>query len=124
MVLLRVAEVHIITAKSGMRRTYRVSTLTTSSFLIAYQGDVTGLNRARDTLLAEQRELTKQKPRGKTDEALISDITRLEANITVAKDDLVCCFFLFKGLSLMFHRGRASSASLASKTSSSTSTGN
>ena len=48
-----------------------------------------GLNRARDSLLAEQRELLKQKPRGKTDEALISDISGLEANITVAKDDLV-----------------------------------
>ncbi|KAF8869575.1 cohesin complex subunit psm1 [Gymnopilus junonius] len=44
----------------------------------------------QDTLLAEQRELSKQKPRGKTDEALVNDITRLEANITVAKDDLAC----------------------------------
>jgi len=48
-----------------------------------------GLIRTRDSLLAEQRELSKQKPRGKTDEALISEISRLESNITVAKDDLV-----------------------------------
>jgi structural maintenance of chromosome 1 len=39
--------------------------------------------------LAQQRELSKQKPRGKTDDALISEISRLESNITVAKDDLV-----------------------------------
>jgi hypothetical protein len=42
--------------------------------------------------LAEQRELTKQKPRGKTDEAMISEISRLESNTTVAKDDLVFPF--------------------------------
>lgn len=43
-------------------------------------------------ILAEKRELTKQKPRGKTDEALISQISPLESNITVAKDDLVIFF--------------------------------
>ena len=48
-----------------------------------------GLIRARDNLLAEQRELGKQKPRGKTDEALIADISSSESNLTVAKDDLV-----------------------------------
>jgi len=48
-----------------------------------------GLIRTRDSLLAEQRELSKQKPRGKTDEALISEISRQESDITVAKDDLV-----------------------------------
>ena len=53
---------------------------------------VVGLIRARDTFLAEQRELSKQKPRGKTDEALISEITRLESNITVTTDDLVFFF--------------------------------
>ncbi|KIM37018.1 hypothetical protein M413DRAFT_448746 [Hebeloma cylindrosporum] len=60
--------------------------------------DVQGLNRARDALLAEQRELLKQKPRGKTDEALISDISRLEANITVAKDDLRACKLRITGI--------------------------
>jgi hypothetical protein len=39
-----------------------------------------GLIRARDVLLAEQRELSKQKPRGKTDEALVSEISRLESD--------------------------------------------
>ena len=48
-----------------------------------------GLIRTRDNLLTEQRELSKQKPRGKTDESLISDISRLESVIIVAKDDLV-----------------------------------
>ncbi|KAF9479327.1 condensin complex subunit SMC1 [Pholiota conissans] len=50
--------------------------------------DVQGLIRARDNLLAEQRELSKQKPRGKTDESLIAEISRLESVIVVAKDDL------------------------------------
>ncbi len=49
-----------------------------------------GLIRARDNLLAKQRELGNQKPRGKTDEALIAEISSLELNLTVAKDDLVC----------------------------------
>ncbi|KAF8882368.1 condensin complex subunit SMC1 [Gymnopilus junonius] len=60
--------------------------------------DVQGLIRVRDTLLAEQRELSKQKPRGKTDEALVNDITRLEANITVAKDDLRACKLRLTGI--------------------------
>jgi len=71
----------------------------------------------------------KQKPRGKTDEALISDISRLEANITVAKDDLVRVEFhlvVNEGscLSIIVRRGRANSVSQASKMSSNTSTGN
>jgi structural maintenance of chromosome 1 len=49
-----------------------------------------GLTRARDTLLAEQRELHQQRARGKSDENLISEISRLESLMIVAKDDLVC----------------------------------
>ncbi|CAA7261205.1 unnamed protein product [Cyclocybe aegerita] len=60
--------------------------------------DVQGLIRARDSLLAEQRELSKQKPRGKTDEALVSDISRLESTITVAKDDLRACKLRITGI--------------------------
>ncbi|KAF8892810.1 hypothetical protein CPB84DRAFT_1816222 [Gymnopilus junonius] len=60
--------------------------------------DVQGLIRVRDTLLAEQRELSKQKPRGKTDEALVNDITRLEANFTVVKGDLRACKLRLTGI--------------------------
>ncbi|KAF8957847.1 condensin complex subunit SMC1 [Flammula alnicola] len=60
--------------------------------------DVQGLIRARDNLLAEQRELSKQKPRGKTDESLISEISRLESTITVAKDDLRACKLRITGI--------------------------
>ncbi|KAF8156010.1 condensin complex subunit SMC1 [Crassisporium funariophilum] len=60
--------------------------------------DVQGLIRARDNLLAEQRELTKQKPRGKTDENLVSEISRLESTITVAKDDLRACKLRITGI--------------------------
>jgi structural maintenance of chromosome 1 len=35
------------------------------------------------------RELSKQKPRGQTDENLLAEISRLEAGLTVARDDLV-----------------------------------
>jgi structural maintenance of chromosome 1 len=48
-----------------------------------------GLIRVRDGLMAQLRELSKQKPRGQTDENLIGEISRLEAGLTVAKDDLV-----------------------------------
>ena len=50
---------------------------------------MTGLIRARDTLLADQRELHQQRARAKSDESLISEISRLDSLITVAKDDLV-----------------------------------
>ncbi|KAF4618816.1 hypothetical protein D9613_009734 [Agrocybe pediades] len=60
--------------------------------------DLQGLVRLRDTLLAEQRELNKQRPRGKTDESLIADISRLETDITVAKDDLRACKLRITGI--------------------------
>jgi hypothetical protein len=49
----------------------------------------TGLQRVRDSLKAQLRDLSKQKPRGQTDENLLSEISRLEAGLTVARDDLV-----------------------------------
>ena len=57
---------------------------------ISHGSPSTGLTRARDTLLAEQRELHQQRARGKSDENLISEISRLESLMIVAKDDLVC----------------------------------
>jgi len=48
-----------------------------------------GLIKKRDALLSEQRELSKQRPRGKTDEHLSAEIARLESLLTVARDDLV-----------------------------------
>lgn len=62
-----------------------------------------GLQRVRDSLKARLRELNKQKPRGQTDENLLAEISRLEAGLTVARDDLVGIFlfvewfFLFYG---------------------------
>ncbi|KAJ7637228.1 hypothetical protein B0H17DRAFT_1107250, partial [Mycena rosella] len=53
--------------------------------------DVQGLVRAKDGLLAQLRDLSKQKPRGKTDENLIGDIGRIESATTLAKDDLNAC---------------------------------
>lgn len=50
---------------------------------------LSGLMRARDTLQAQRLELAKQKPRAKSDDNIISEISRLEANITVTRDDLV-----------------------------------
>ena len=48
-----------------------------------------GLIRVRDSLQAQRLELAKQKPKAKSDENIISEISRLEATITVARDDLV-----------------------------------
>lgn len=48
-----------------------------------------GLTRLRDNLMAQLQELNRSKPRGKADENIIAEITRLESVITVARDDLV-----------------------------------
>lgn len=62
----------------------------------------TGLSRARDNIRNQLSELVKQKPRNKEDDNLISEMTRLEAVLQVARDDLVrrtvvgdciCCSF-------------------------------
>ena len=75
--------------RSGMRRTFKVC-LTTIFPSPCYGSPLTGLTRARDALLTEQRELHQQRVRGKSDETLISEISRLESLMIVAKDDLVC----------------------------------
>ncbi|KAJ6561466.1 condensin complex subunit SMC1 [Mycena vulgaris] len=60
--------------------------------------DVQGLMRAKDGLLGQLRELSKQKPRGKTDENLIGDIGRIESATTLAKDDLNACKLRLTGV--------------------------
>ncbi|KAJ7638242.1 condensin complex subunit SMC1 [Roridomyces roridus] len=60
--------------------------------------DVQGLMRARDGLLAQLRDLSKQKPRGNTDEILLGDISRIESAITLAKDDLNACKLRLSGI--------------------------
>jgi hypothetical protein len=47
-----------------------------------------GLTHLRDNLMAQLQELNRLKPRGKADENIIAEITRLESAITVARDDL------------------------------------
>ena len=48
-----------------------------------------GLIRVRDNLKAQLRDLSKQKPRGQTDENFMAEISRLESSLTVTRDDLV-----------------------------------
>ncbi|KAF9233408.1 hypothetical protein BU15DRAFT_90371 [Melanogaster broomeanus] len=50
--------------------------------------DVQGLIRLRDNLMAQLQELSRSKPRGKADDNIIAEITRLESAITVTKDDM------------------------------------
>lgn len=57
--------------------------------------DVQGLQKSRDSLLAKLRDLSKQKPRGKTDENFIAEISQLESYITIARDELVRCDISF-----------------------------
>lgn len=57
--------------------------------LCLIQQDHAGLVRLRDNLLAQLQELNRSKARGKVDENIIAEITRLESAITVTKDDLV-----------------------------------
>ena len=79
----------MVITRSGMRRMFKVR-LSTIFPSTCRGSPLTGLTRARDTLLAEQRELHQQRARGKSDENLISEISRLESLMIVAKDDLVC----------------------------------
>ncbi|THH00454.1 hypothetical protein EW026_g2099 [Hermanssonia centrifuga] len=60
--------------------------------------DVQGLTRVRDKLLADLRELNKSKPRGKADDNLLTEITRLEPALTVTKDDLSACKLRLTGM--------------------------
>lgn len=48
-----------------------------------------GVQRVRDSVLSQLRELNKSKPRNNADENLLVEITRLESSLTLAKDDLV-----------------------------------
>ena len=89
MVLLRVVEAHMAITRSGMRGMFKVC-LSTNFPSTSHGFPLAGLTRARDALLAEQRELHQQRARGKSDENLISEISRLESLMIVAKDDLVC----------------------------------
>ncbi|KZT66248.1 cohesin complex subunit psm1 [Daedalea quercina L-15889] len=60
--------------------------------------DVQAWQRVRDNLLGELRELSKSKPRGKADENLETEINRLEAALSVSKDDLKACQLRLDGI--------------------------
>ncbi|KAF9496421.1 hypothetical protein BDN71DRAFT_747742 [Pleurotus eryngii] len=60
--------------------------------------DVQGLTRVRDGLMAQLRELSKQKPRTKTDENLLAELSRLGSAITIARDDLSATRLRINGL--------------------------
>ncbi|KAI0726494.1 cohesin complex subunit psm1 [Fomitopsis betulina] len=60
--------------------------------------DVQGLQRVRDNLLGELRELNKSKPRGKADDNIETEINRLESALTVARDDLNACILRLDGI--------------------------
>ncbi|KAG0708416.1 hypothetical protein DFH29DRAFT_479888 [Suillus ampliporus] len=85
--------------------------------------DVQGLTRLRDNLVAQLQELNRSKPRGKADENVIAEITRLESAITVVRDDLVRsldgCRWIYISLMIpsVTSRAPADPATLASKRS-------
>ncbi|KAG1770008.1 RecF/RecN/SMC [Suillus occidentalis] len=60
--------------------------------------DVQGLTRLRDNLVAQLQELNRSKPRGKADENVIAEITRLESAIAVVRDDLSACKSRYNGI--------------------------
>lgn len=63
----------------------------------AYSPSV-GMQRVRDNLLSELRELNKSKPRGKADENIEIEINRLESDLAVTKDDLQACQLRLDGI--------------------------
>lgn len=84
--LLPVGAVRMGEERSGRRRTCKVgSSLTVAPHTHLY----VGLTRLRDNLVAQLQELNRSKPRGKADENVIAEITRLESAIAVIRDDLV-----------------------------------
>lgn len=60
--------------------------------------DIQGLSRTRDNIRNQLSELVKQKPRNKEDDDLISEMTRLEAVLQVARDDLSACNHKLQGI--------------------------
>lgn len=50
---------------------------------------VPGLNRVKENLLAQLKELQGKRPKEKADEALVLEIERLKSSLVVARDDLV-----------------------------------
>ena len=81
----------MIAGRNGRRRISKAR-----SFLDAWNLILTcawfafaGLSRTRDNIRNQLSELVKQKPRNKEDETLISEMTRLEAVLQVARDDFV-----------------------------------
>jgi structural maintenance of chromosome 1 len=51
--------------------------------------------------MAQLQELSRSKPRGKADDNIIAEITRLESAMTVTKDDLVRILIFNRGRKLM-----------------------
>ncbi|CUA77586.1 Structural maintenance of chromosomes protein 1 [Rhizoctonia solani] len=49
--------------------------------------EIQALNKQKDSLHAQLRELGQSKPRGKVDEGLTADINRIESQLQLAKDD-------------------------------------
>jgi hypothetical protein len=72
--------------RSGRRRTCKVGSSLT---MVLHTHWSVGLTRLRDNLVAQLQELNRSKPRGKADENVIAEITRLESAIAVVRDDLV-----------------------------------
>ncbi|KAH9170044.1 cohesin complex subunit psm1 [Lactarius sanguifluus] len=60
--------------------------------------DIQGLSRSRDNIQSQLSELAKQKPRNQEDDNLISEMTRLESVLQVARDDLSACNHKLQGI--------------------------
>jgi len=51
---------------------------------------ISGLQRLKEAQMQQLQDLSKSKPRDKADEGLLESLARLDAESTIAKDDLVC----------------------------------
>ncbi|KAF7332519.1 Structural maintenance of chromosomes protein [Mycena kentingensis (nom. inval.)] len=60
--------------------------------------DVQGLQKNRENLLSQLRELGKQKSKIKSDDGLLSEIARLDSSLTLARDDLNACKLRLTGM--------------------------
>ncbi|KAF7292538.1 Structural maintenance of chromosomes protein [Mycena kentingensis (nom. inval.)] len=60
--------------------------------------DMQGLQKNRESLLSQLRELGKQKSKIKSDDGLLSEIARLDSSLTLTRDDLNACKLRLTGM--------------------------
>ncbi|CDZ96284.1 cohesin complex subunit psm1 [Phaffia rhodozyma] len=62
------------------------------------ENELTALHQQRDSLMAHLAQLAKERPKAKSDEHLVAEITRLESELAIVRDDLSAINLRLTGL--------------------------